>query len=230
MMPFTFYSDLLGVSASYNISPEATYERLDKFYNLSFEHLRPFCSEHTDATVNMFSDTLLFWGDHLEEAVPLLATLYRALLQEGLLLRGAIVPGRIEFDPRFTVQNFQKNLPVGDVLPRAVGLSNSVKGARLLLAREIAHHLLPGTQWHTVEGYLANANLFYNILPDDYRRFICPTPDQSAYEVLYYFKGEQHEEASSRLKNIMNMYSDGISVHYKETIGLIERSKKRTRL
>src|SRR5882724_8928798 len=104
-MPFTFYGDLLGISNAYKVSPDAAYEKLDRFYNLCFQHLKSACSGN-HARVNLFSDSIFFWGDNQRLALQLLKQLYVDLTSEGLLLRGAIVDGKLGFEPRFTVENF----------------------------------------------------------------------------------------------------------------------------
>lgn len=153
-MAFTFYGDLLGISNAYRLSPNAGYQKLDRFYNLCFQYLRAVCERPNSAQVNIFSDSIFFWGDDEQEALELLKRLYVDLISEDLLLRGAIVHGALQFDPRFTVKNFKKSLPEGDVLPRAVGLASGQKGARLIVEREVAHAVLPCIEWHTVNGYL----------------------------------------------------------------------------
>jgi hypothetical protein len=230
-MAFTFYGDLLGISNTYKLSPDAAYEKLDRFYNLCFQHLRSACvGSHTK--VNLFSDSIFFWGEDQRLALQLLKQLYVDLTAEGLLLRGAIVRGKLEFEPRFTVENFDKNLPRGDILPRAVGFASSCKGARLIVDREIAHSQLPGVEWHTIEGYLQSRQHHQDIPEFDTRRFICPVPDGTAYELLYFYPIQNgipldYEAAIRRLRNISKMASKEVTEHYSETISVIERSRLR---
>lgn len=230
-MGFTFYGDLLGISNAYRLSPDAGYRKLDRFYNLCFDHLRIACSGTNPAQVNLFSDSIFFWGNDARQALELLKQLYVALISQDLFLRGAIVHGALQFDPRFTVQNFQKNLPQGDVLPRAVGLASSSKGARLIVEQDIAHTVLPSVEWHTVDGYLRCQNAFQNISREDVRRFICPIPDGSLYELLYFYpnrdQGLDYKFISKSIHTVCSMASKEVSEHYKETISLIERSRLR---
>lgn len=235
MAPFTFYGDLLGISNAYKLSPQAGYEKLDRFYNLCFQHLKTAC-QGGRANVNLFSDSILFWGNNAESALGSLKQLYMDLTSEGLLLRGAIIRGKLEFDPRFTVNNFEKNLPKGDILPRAVGFAKNFKGARLIVDQEIAHDQLPSVDWHTVEGYL-RANHDYQRIPRfDLRRFICPVPDGTSYELLYFYPIQPGTQSSNygdiirRLQNTAELVSKDVSDHYKETIGVIKRSQLRSGL
>lgn len=230
-MPFTFYGDLLGVSNAYKLSSDAAYEKLDRFYNLCFQHLKSACRGN-HAKVNLFSDSIFFWGDNQRLALELLKQLYVNLISEGLLLRGAIVHGKLEFDPRFTVENFEKNLPRGDILPRAVGFASSCKGARLIVDREIAHSQLPGVEWHTVEGYLQSHQRHQNISRFDTRRYICPVPDGTAYELLYFYPIQRgirldYDAVIRRLQSTSEMASKEVAEHYTETINLIKRSQLR---
>jgi hypothetical protein len=231
-MPFTFYGDLLGISNAYRLSPDAAYEKLDRFYNLCFQHLKSACSgNHTK--VNLFSDSIFFWGDDQRLALQLLKQLYVDLVSEGLLLRGAIVRGKLEFDPRFTVENFEKNLPRGDILPRAVGFASSCKGARLIVDRDIAHSQLPGVEWHTIEGYLQSHHRHRDIPQFDTRRFICPVPDGTAYELLFFYPIQHgipldYEGVIRRLQNTSELASKEVAEHYAETINLITRSRLRS--
>jgi hypothetical protein len=233
-MSFTFYGDLLGISNAYKLSPDAAYEKLDCFYNLCFHHLKSAC-QGNHAQVNLFSDSIFFWGDNQRLALQSLKPLYVKLISEGLLLRGAIVSGKLEFDPRFTVDNFVKNLPKGDILPRAVGLASSCKGARLVVDREIAHNQLPSVEWHTIEGYLQSHRQYRDIPEFDSRRFICPAPDGTAYELLYFYPishGIQldYDTVIHRLQNTSAMASKEVAEYYNETIHLIKRSRLRAEL
>jgi hypothetical protein len=231
-MGFTFYGDLLGISNAYRLSPQAGYEKLDRFYNACFHHSRIACQGETPAQVNLFSDSIFFWGDDVRQALHLLSRLYMELISQDLFLRGAIVDGALQFDPRFTIQNFEKNLPQGDVLPRAVGLAASAKGARLIVERDIARRVLPSVDWHTVDGYLRSQNRFQNISREDVRRFICPTPDGAQYELLYFYPDQQvpHLDYRGTIKRILTvrgMASKEVAEHYTETTNLIERSRLR---
>lgn len=230
-MSFTFYGDLLGVSNAYKLSPDAAYEKLSRFYNVCFQHLKSACAGN-HAKVNLFSDSIFFWGDNQRLALESLKQLYVDLTSEGLLLRGAIVSGKLEFEPRFTIENLEKNLPKGDTLPRAVGLASSCKGARLIVDREIAHSQLPGVEWHTIEGYLQSHQRHQDIPPFDTRRFICPVPDGTVYELLYFYPISHgirldYEAVIHRLQNTSAMGSKEVAEHYAETISLIKRSQLR---
>jgi hypothetical protein len=232
--PFTFYGDLLGISNAYKLSLDAAYKKLDRFYNLCFQHLKSACSGN-HAKVNLFSDSIFFWGDNQRLALQLLKQLYTDLTSEGLLLRGAIVSGKLEFEPRFTIVNLEKSLPKGDILPRAVGLASSCKGARLIVDREIAHSQLPSVEWHTIEGYLQFHQHYQDIPQFDSRRFICPTPDGTAYELLYFYPISagiplDYDGRIRHLRNMSKMVSKEFTEHYSETISVIERSQLRAEL
>ena len=140
---FTFFGDLLGISADYRLSPRLAYDKLNEFYNTAFDCLSPYCGGNQQkVTVNCFSDSLLVWGNGAEVILKHLQTLYINLFQKGLLLRGAIVKGRLEKDPRLELANFRKFLPTDDTLARAVGLERTGKGARLLISPALAESLL----------------------------------------------------------------------------------------
>jgi hypothetical protein len=233
-MPFTFYGDLLGISNAYKLSPEAGYEKLNRFYNVCFQHLKSAC-QGNHAQVNLFSDSIFFWGDNQRLALQTLKQLYANLTSEGLLLRGAIVSGKLEFEPRNTVERLEKRLPIGDILPRVVSLASNYKGARLIVDREITHSQLPGVKWHTIEGYFQSHQLHRDIPQFDTRRFICPTPDGTAYELLYFYPISagiplDYDGTISYLRNMSKMISKEFTEHYSETISLIERSQLRAEL
>jgi len=230
-IPFTFYGDLLGISNTYKLSPDAAYQKLDRFYNLCFQHLKSACNGGL-TQVNLFSDSMFFWGDNARAALELLKQLYVDLTKEGILLRGSIVSGKLGFDPRFTVSNFQKNLPQGDILPRAVGLASSCKGARLIIDPEIARSLLPCVEWQTVEGYLRSQHRHTNIPAFDTKRFICPVPKGDVYELLYFYPLQasipiDHDVTIHFLQKVSEMVSKEVAEHYAETIGVLKRSRLR---
>jgi hypothetical protein len=182
----------------------------------------------------MFSDSILIWGDKEEEILNELQSLYLRLIKIGLLLRGAIVKGRLQFDPRVTLDNFQKMLPGDDSLARAVGLEQTQKGARLLIENSLADDLLGNHQeWLTQEGYLQN--LKPDLSLDDILRRISPTPDNKTYEFLYLWPRQDNRQNAvqvsaniiEQLTELSSLFTDDLSTHYKETLKLFERSKKR---
>jgi len=62
-MAFTYYGDLLGISAHYKLNPQTAYSRLNDFYNTTFSSLESYCNNNSDVEVLMVSDSLLIWGD-----------------------------------------------------------------------------------------------------------------------------------------------------------------------
>ena len=98
--------------------------------------------------------------------------------------------------------------------------------------REIAHNQLPGVEWHTIEGYLQPNHQHRDIPEFDSRRFICPVPDGTAYELLYFYPISHgirldYDAVIHRLQNASAMASKEVADHYNETIHLIKRSRLR---
>ena len=248
-IPFTFYGDLLGISGYYKLNPKIAKEKLNEFYNTVFYSLLDFCQNNSEMNVIMFSDSLIIFGDDVQKLLIELQKVYIELLYKGLLLRGAIVKGALEFEPRLTIENFKKMLPKDDTLARAVGLESTKKGARLLIESSLAEELLQETpEWLTIEGYINNIK---NDIPyNDILRRIAPTPEMDAYEYLYFWTCDNFEllsryfwtsdnrlklsvnykQIKQQLKQIMDMLSKSITVHYKETIALLERCYNRKKL
>ena len=229
---YTFFGDLLGVAGYYRLSPGRAYGRLNDFYNCTFACFRDYCHGN-DVHVSMISDSLLIWGSDTRSILARLQRLYLRLGHTGLLLRGALVHGRLEPDPRLTLDNFEKMLPRNDTLARAVGLEKSYKGARLLIENSIAERLLSSTSdWLTPEGYLQRPMPSVPVHALDRR--ICPTPDHGAYEMLYFWvlgreAGECVDLQARReqLVQMRVMVSDEIAQHYIETLRLIDRCEAR---
>lgn len=234
-MDFTFYGDLLGTSSFYKLNSQIAYEKLNKFYNLTYECFNVYCRENpSDITVNLFSDSILVWGNDLEQTLEKLTSLYIKTFNSDLLLRGAIVKGKLNFDPRLVMENLQKRLPTDGTLARAVGFGNSYKGARFIIENSLVNYLFRDLQdWLTVEGYLNNIR---NDIPlNDITRRICPTPENSLYEFLYFWQGREnevnnifdYESNKFRLTEIAKSLQYKDSIHYRETIKLLERSQRR---
>ena len=226
-MRYTFYGDLLGIGAAYKLGPRTAYEKLNTFYNETFTTLDTFC-DIPGNEVEMFSDSLFIKGDHAATAIADIALVFSNLLRKGLLLRGAIVSGKLNFDTRLTKPNFKKRLPDDDTLARAAGLEKMQKGARFLVETQLANELLSTVpDWQTHEGYLRS---IHSTAADSLRR-ICPTPDSMSFEYLYYWStGVAIEEYATRtrdLKDIMAMCDKASREHYGETIALLERSRHR---
>lgn len=222
MPPFTFFGDLLGIGAAYQLSADTAHRKLNAFYNSAFAVLP------NTIDVEMYSDSILIRGNNAADALDQIAGLYRTLLQEGMLLRGAMVSGRLTFEPRIERKNFRKQLPADDTLARAAGLEKAYKGARFILETQLAHELLEAhPDWHTNEGYLLhiaaeNANVL---------RKICPTPEGRAYEYLYpWTHGDEQRlrpEQAQVLRNTMAMATGSARKHYRETLKLIHRARLR---
>lgn len=226
-MQYTFYGDLLGIGSAYKLGPRTAYDKLNAFYNETFHTLDAFC-DISGNDVEMFSDSLFIKGDDAASAIVDIALVFSNLLRKGLLLRGAIVSGKLNFDTRLTKPNFAKRLPDDDTLARAAGLEKMQKGARFLIEPQLANELLSTVpDWRTHEGYLRSIRSIAN---DSLRR-ICPTPDSTSFEYLYYWStGVEIGEYATRtkdLKDIMAMCDKASREHYEETISLIERSRHR---
>jgi hypothetical protein len=180
---------LLGISGLYKLSPQITYEKLNEFYNTTFFSINSNWINQCNGQIMMFSDSFFMWGDDAEGALHELSLLYIKLLHKGLLLRGAIVKGKLEFDPRLQREDFQKFLPKDDTLARAVGLESTHKGARLLIESTLANQLLERIpSWTTAHGYIQNTcpnNPF--IQYESMLRRIAPTPEGFCYELLYFW-------------------------------------------
>ena len=182
----------------------------------------------------MVSDSLLIWGDDAEGMLVELHKAYTKLIQNGLLFRGAMVNGRLEIDPRLTLSNYRKMLPKNDTLARAVCLGRTQKGARLLIENSLAQILLERqSEWLTHEGYVRD--ITPRISLNSILRRISPTPDNSTYELLYFWicsESLEHEEIDYKtkkdeLEEISNMLRRDIAEHYKETISLLNRCQHR---
>ncbi len=228
---FTFYGDLLGIAAAYQLGPQVAYEKLNRFYNTVFEGLAPLCDEDPNRTkVNLFSDSLVVWGSGVPEILQVLQRVYLELFRQGLLLRGALVSGALEREPRVEVRNLVKFLPTNDTLARAVGLEKTVKGARLLIQTELARRLLGlYPAWLTLEGYIDHR--YDGVREDSILRRICPTPSGTSYELLYFWatghldgpQGPTYSHAVARLREIAEFQEADVAKHLRETLKLVER-------
>jgi len=222
-MEYTFYGDLLGIGSAYRLGANTAKEKLTAYYDVTFRVLDAFDE------VEMFSDSLFIKGDDAAKAVVRIARVFAILLDKGLLLRGAMVKGKLSFEPLITKQNFEKRLPDDDTLARAAGLEKMQKGARFLIESELANDLLHNVpDWKSHDGYLRSINA---APADSFLRRICPTPDSSSYEYLYYWSSDlpldKYETAKKNLKDILPMCGKATREQYEETIALIERCRHR---
>lgn len=233
-IPFTYYGDLLGVSSYYRIDPETAYEKLSFFYNETFLVFRQL--EQTpgyDLRVFLFSDSIFITGTILGSTLRHLSYLYSILFQNNLLLRGAIVHGRLTFDPRLELENMVKQLPEGDVLFRAVELEKRNKGARLVVEKRLAHMILPKV-WFTIEGYIQN-RVNPDIPEDSIRRKVRTTPTWGAYEFLWplididEFNGKQvkfyYPDYIRKINHLKRIVPKEALINIKETARLFNNIK-----
>jgi hypothetical protein len=233
IVEFTYYGDLLGISSLYKLSPTIAKEKLNDFYNTVFNTIGAW-AKNKSLNVLMFSDSLLIYGNGAAEALDKLSLVYLELIQKGLLLRGSIVKQKLDFEPRLTYDNFRKMLPKDDTLARAVGLSSTQKGARLLVEIDLARNIFKdNSEWLTHDGYVKSAQ--NDIHYESILRRICPTPDNTAYEVLYFWgvsdsiapRAQNHKELRFQLEEIKRMVRKDISGHYEETVALLSRCETR---
>lgn len=233
-IPFTFYGDLLGVSSYYRVDPSTAYEKLNFFYNETyylFRHLEQVPGY--DLRVILFSDSIFVTGTLLGTTLKHLGYLYSILFHNNLLLRGAIVHGLLEFDPRVELQDMVKQLPEGDVLFRAVELEKRNKGARLVVEKRLAHMILP-RDWFTLEGYIQNIGN-PSIPINSIKRKIRTTPSWGAYEFLWplidiqEFEGRQvkffYPEYKRKIEFLKKIVPREASVNIKETKQLFDSIK-----
>jgi hypothetical protein len=238
-MGYTYYGDLLGISGYYNLDSQIAKNKLNDFYNTTFFSLSTYCMANKNVKVNMYSDSIFIWGDEPIGILKELQKVYIKLIHKGLLLRGAIVKGKLEYDPRIELDNYKKNLPKDDTLARAVGLEKSQKGARLLIESDLAKELLNHKiDWLTVDGYIKDiqkCNNNQHTAYDNILSRICPTPDYKSYELLYFWICHNHfthadidyEIKKDELEEISKMLNDKLAEHYKETVKLLDRCLRR---
>jgi hypothetical protein len=158
------------------------------------------------------------------------------LIEKNLLLRGAVVHGALEKEPRVEATNFRKFLPTNDTLARAVGLANTVKGARLLIESTLAHKLLVAQRdWLTLEGYIEHP--CPRVPAHSMLRRICPSPSATCYELLYFWKpippvaesATDNDSVAERLKEIGEFQDAYVAEHLRETLKVLRRSEIRRR-
>jgi hypothetical protein len=235
-IPFTYYGDLLGVSNYYRIDPETAYEKLNFFYNETYNVLRDIerkNGKRYDLKVFLFSDSIFITGTLLESTLRHLSYLYSILFNENLLLRGAIVHGKLTFDPRMELRNMTKQLPQGDVLFRAVELEKRNKGARLVMEKKLAHLILP-KKWYTTEGYFKERT-DPAIPKDSLLRKIRTTPSWGAYEFLWplidikEFNGRKvkffFSDYIKKIKHLNRIVPEEASLNINETKKLFDNIK-----
>lgn len=236
-MSFTFYGDLLGISTLYKLSAAVAYEKLNEFYNTTFFSLDDEWERENNIRTMMFSDSLIITGSATAEtALNQLLLVYMKLLHKGILLRGAIVSGELTFEPRITRESFMKLLPKDDTLARAAGLEGTQKGARLLIEPALAREILASEKdWLTQEGYVRNVAGSSSPRYESVLRRVCPTPDGTCYELLYFWicnrelnhHATDYRRKIDELNEIKSMFRKDVSIHYEETINLLRRCERR---
>lgn len=231
MIPFTFYGDLLGIGNYYKLSPAVAQNKLSEFYNECFYTIRNHVRQpNQDNRIEMFSDSIFVIGDDAIEALRLLGSLYGNLIRKDLLLRGAMVKGKLAFEPRVTIVNFEKRLPKDDTLAKAAGLEKSQKGSRLLIENTLVNEMMMSCpDWLTNEGYLRTKQ--NTPADDDVLRRIAPTPDSQGYEYLYYWtpgiEAGEFKEKTKHISRLMSLQDSPGKEHLQETAKVIERCKVR---
>jgi hypothetical protein len=227
---FTFYGDLVGISSLYAATPKGAYNALNDYYNIVFHGLDAYYHGHPDRKVEMFSDSIVVTGDDPCLFVQTMAPVYSNLLAKGLLLRGGMAEGKLDFDMRVTVQNFRKMLPRTDVLAKAASLERKVKGCRFLIDTKLANHLMrPCPEWLSLAGYARDPKAGQSewVL----QRALAPLPDGSSWEVLFPLLAELEDELIAKRQDEMDYLAlaagKDISAHFADTKSMLEHSKVR---
>ena len=229
---FTFFGDLVGISSLYAATPKGAYHSLNEYYNTVFYGLDAYYNGYPTRKVEMYSDSLMVTGDDPASFVETMAPVYANLLSQGLLLRGGMAVGLLEFDLRITQENFAKALPKTDVLARAASLEKRVKGSRFLLDSTLANHLMARRpNWLSLAGY-ARAPM----LGDDQwvlQRSLAPLADGSAWEVLFPLLAHLEEEIITKRQSELDYLAvaagKDVAVHFADTKVMLEHSKLRLR-
>jgi hypothetical protein len=229
-MDFTFYADLVGISALYAASPTHAYEKLNEYYNTVFYGLSAYYDGVATRKVEMYSDSLVVSGDDPQLFLSTMAPVYMTLLSKGLLLRGGMVRGRLGFDVRITTQNFQKSLPDSDVIARCVALERKVKGARFLVSSDIAESFFQTIRtWLTLQGYAADRRPGISELL--LQRALVPLADGTAYELLFPVLALTEADTIKRRVEEMNyqikQLPRDVSAHHSDTKTLLLHSEER---
>lgn len=233
-IPFTFYGDLLGVSSYFRISEAHASQKLNDFYNETFSAFSELARTHVDTIrIFLFSDSIFITGSILSTTLEHLGYLYSILFQKNLLLRGAVVEGKLDFDPRLELSNLTKQLPRGDILYRAVDLEKRNKGARIAIEKKLAQKILP-REWYTIEGYLNYLHL-YQIPVDCIKRKIRMTPSWGAYEYLWpitkeiEFQGKRvkfyYSEYMKKIKDLKRIVPEEAKFNIQETKKMFDSIK-----
>ena len=98
-------------------------------------------------------------------------------------------------------------------------------------------------EWLTHEGYIntqgrsafINRNHYIRVPYDNILRRIAPTPEQDAYECLYFWvchsslghHDVDYQVKIEELEEIKGMLREDIAIHYRDTIDLLRRCNKR---
>ena len=234
-VPFTYYGRLVGIPASYTLAPGAAYHKLDVFYDLAHDHLHQVCEgAHPDFGVQLYSYSMVFFGEDVLTGLRLLHGLYMGFLESAVLLSGAVVPGMLAADPRFSVRNFYQGLAPGGPVEQAERLLEGTEGARLLVDSELASAVLPdGSEWDRTEGYARNYHRHPEIALDDPRRFLVRSGDVPSHELLYYYRDRRRPRLSPdatllQLSQVNDKSAAPNLPHYQASVGLIQRCLERS--
>ncbi|OGU62091.1 MAG: hypothetical protein A2V66_08020 [Ignavibacteria bacterium RBG_13_36_8] len=241
---FTFYGDLLGVSNLYTIDKDIAYDKLNEFYDITWKTFNALSKRlrKPNLSIFLFSDSIFITGNKIQTTIHYLGYLYYKLYLRQIFLRGAMVLGKLDFDPRIELENIRKELPVGDVLFRAVTLEHDVKGARFLIENKLAKKITP-SNWWTDELYIENIQN-PNLGLDDFRRRIILHREWRSYEYLWPWPTPGLFNNELRFTEFMDLafvpkqflsktskrMPKSVACHYQETKELFDNAECRARV
>jgi hypothetical protein len=208
---YTYYGDLLGIANIYKEDAEKAYKYLDNFYNIVYSNLSNYCKQN-GIKVFMLSDSLMVIGNNTLFILEKLSRIYSDLLKKDLYLRGAIVKGKLKFDPRLSVKNFIKQLPKDDTLARVVGLGKLQKGSRLIIEKRLVDELF--------NKYNDQKNFKFRSILNKISSLVDGNSELLCFD---YHDLSKYYEIRSKLEKESKKYDSEIAIQYEETISLLEK-------
>jgi hypothetical protein len=224
-LPFTYYGDLLGVSDSYKIHENAGHDILSEFYASTY---RAFQGFENNVKITLISDSVFIRGKRLKDTVKIISNLYIELLKKHIYLKGVIVEGFLEFEPRVEYENIQKMLPNSNVLYRAVVLEKKAEGIRLIFEKKLAQKIIPQKLYGPFFNFMDPDVI--EILTNDPERELLKNfkwnPNINAYDYFWF----NHRDDNTNLSKIIELIKIGKNFankkaqkHYTETLNLVRQ-------
>jgi hypothetical protein len=212
-VPYVYYGDLLGISTAYECGLDKAKSKLHRFYDEAFHCFSKIKTQDASCNIELFSDSILVSGVDVISFIECMADFYNTLLSYNIMLRGGVVEGIIEYEPKLSCNKSSNRILTQDVLFRASVLQKKCKGARFIIEEKLLNKNEEiGTHFFNTKNKVSGIN----------------KSGKNIFEILYpIISGVESCIINKRIGALKEMLAsqtdETVKKHFSETILLLQK-------